>query len=103
MGSDPHDPDTDDDGLLDGPDGLGDEDYDGVINVLDPTDDRSGINSGGSTDLPEPFSVFSGGATWTNCGASIAAGRGNTTLPAGLGWLLGSTVVLGLIRRRRQN
>ena len=36
VGADPHDTDTDDDGILDGPDGLGDEDGDGIINVLDP-------------------------------------------------------------------
>ncbi|MBW2256466.1 MAG: OmpA family protein [Deltaproteobacteria bacterium] len=36
VGADPHDKDTDGDTIEDGPDGLGDEDGDGIINVLDP-------------------------------------------------------------------
>jgi len=38
VGADPNDPDTDGDGIEDGPDGTGDDDEDGIINVLDPLD-----------------------------------------------------------------
>ena len=41
VGADPLDTDTDDDGIEDGEDGLGDDDEDGIINVLDPVDDRT--------------------------------------------------------------
>jgi len=40
-GSDPTDADSDGDGIPDGEDGLGDDDGDGIINVLDPIDDST--------------------------------------------------------------
>jgi hypothetical protein len=47
VGADPLNEDTDGDGIEDGPDGLGDDDEDGTINVLDPTDDTpDGSGSG---------------------------------------------------------
>ena len=98
VGSDPLDPDTDGDGIIDGPDGLGDLDYDGIINVLDPTDDRSGVSTGEAPDPPSSLSVMTGGATWANsCTASVAGVRRNG---AGLlfVFLLAS---VGLRRRRR--
>jgi large repetitive protein len=71
--ADPLDKDTDGDGIEDGPDGLGDEDDDGIINVLDPL---------GVLQYP------TGGAT--GCSTS-----GNS----GLGWaMLG---MVGLLARRR--
>ncbi|MEZ4315954.1 MAG: putative metal-binding motif-containing protein [Myxococcota bacterium] len=51
-GSDPFNPDTDGDLIEDGPDGLGDEDGDGIINVLDPympPDDDLFLPTGGCT------------------------------------------------------
>ncbi len=42
VGADPLDPDTDGDGIPDGADGLGDDDDDGIINVLDPLDPLPG-------------------------------------------------------------
>ncbi len=44
--ADPLNPDTDGDGIQDGPDGLGDEDGDGIINVLDPFE-RAVVPTGG--------------------------------------------------------
>ncbi len=59
VGADPHNRDTDGDGIEDGPDGLGDEDGDGIINVLDPfewpmypTGGRIGCEHGGPRPGP---------------------------------------------------
>jgi len=54
VGADPFNPDTDGDSIEDGPDGLGDEDNDGIINVLDPLEVE-----------PPPIEVFipTGGCT----------------------------------------
>jgi uncharacterized repeat protein (TIGR01451 family) len=45
-GLDPDDADTDDDGVLDGADGVADSDGDGVINARDPDSDDDGILDG---------------------------------------------------------
>ena len=44
-GTDPLDDDSDDDGLLDGEDGLGDSDGDGIIDALDDDEDNDLISS----------------------------------------------------------
>jgi uncharacterized repeat protein (TIGR01451 family) len=46
LGTDPNDPDSDDDGILDGADGITDTDGDGRIDALDPDSDDDGINDG---------------------------------------------------------
>ncbi|WP_375761096.1 Ig-like domain-containing protein [Corallococcus exercitus] len=45
-GTDPFDPDTDDDGVPDGIDGLTDTDGDGTVDALDPDSDNDGILDG---------------------------------------------------------
>ncbi|MBX7116012.1 MAG: tandem-95 repeat protein [Myxococcaceae bacterium] len=45
-GLNPADADTDDDGVLDGADGLSDTDGDGRIDALDPDSDNDGVNDG---------------------------------------------------------
>ena len=79
--SDPLDPDTDGDGVPDGPDGLDDDDSDGLINVLDPTDDKEDLNAGDR--------VFG----W-HCGCGASSARGLEVR-----WLL---LVLVALRRRRR-
>ena len=46
LGLDPNDPDTDDDGVIDGADGLTDTDGDGLIDALDADSDNDGLNDG---------------------------------------------------------
>lgn len=46
LGLDPFDNDTDDDGVPDGLDGIGDTDGDGIIDALDPDSDGDGLNDG---------------------------------------------------------
>jgi hypothetical protein len=54
MGTDPSDADTDDDGLLDGADGLDDSDGDGVIDALDCDSDDDGLMDGLEAGVSEP-------------------------------------------------
>ena len=95
--ADPLNPDTDGDGILDGPDGLGDEDGDGIINVLDPREapvdeplDEPEISVG------DQLESLSGGAA-PACGCSQPADHG-AQLPA----LLLALVSLVSLRRRRR-
>ncbi len=81
VGADPFNPDTDGDLIEDGPDGLGDEDGDGIINVLDPFEEP----------IDEQDFVPTGGCTQ---GCST---RGTGALT--LGWLL---LPLTLVARRRR-
>jgi len=97
-GADPLDPDTDGDGILDGPDGLEDEDGDGIINVLDPreapvdeTPDEPEVSVGDALE-----SLSGGAATNPNCGCSQRADRSGQ-LPALMLALLG---LVALCRRR---
>ncbi|MBN1206473.1 MAG: tandem-95 repeat protein [Myxococcaceae bacterium] len=46
LGLDPNDPDTDDDGVIDGEDGLSDTDGDGTLDARDPDSDNDGLNDG---------------------------------------------------------
>ncbi|WP_342375581.1 Ig-like domain-containing protein [Myxococcus stipitatus] len=46
LGLDPRDPDTDDDGVPDGQDGITDTDGDGRIDANDPDSDNDGVNDG---------------------------------------------------------
>ncbi|WP_158501810.1 Ig-like domain-containing protein [Vitiosangium sp. GDMCC 1.1324] len=46
LGLDPNDPDTDDDGVIDGVDGITDTDGDGLIDALDPDSDNDGLKDG---------------------------------------------------------
>ncbi|MFP2912310.1 Ig-like domain-containing protein, partial [Pyxidicoccus sp. 3LFB2] len=46
LGLDPRDADTDDDGVIDGADGLTDTDGDGTIDARDPDSDNDGLNDG---------------------------------------------------------
>ncbi|WP_425334798.1 adventurous gliding motility protein AgmC [Myxococcus stipitatus] len=46
LGLDPHDADTDDDGVPDGEDGITDTDGDGRIDANDPDSDNDGVNDG---------------------------------------------------------
>jgi hypothetical protein len=46
QGLDPNDADSDDDGVIDGQDGLSDTDSDGRIDALDPDSDADGLNDG---------------------------------------------------------
>jgi hypothetical protein len=46
LGLDPNDADSDDDGVIDGQDGLTDTDGDGRIDALDPDSDGDGLNDG---------------------------------------------------------
>jgi hypothetical protein len=99
VGSDPHDPDTDGDGIYDGPDGLGDEDDDGIPNVLDPTDDRevSEVDPGDGDDDDDDddtTSDFGTGCDGCRDCSSDATGR-----RGGVGWLALLAVVA--LRRRR--
>ena len=74
-GADPLDPDTDDDGILDGPDGLGDDD-DGIINVLDPTDDTIGDDDDDLV-IEDPDVVDGDGC---DCQSSLAGRSGGLSL-----------------------
>jgi len=85
-GTDPSDVDSDDDGRTDGTEGLDDEDADGIVDALDPIDDRPG----GAPD--DPLGSFSGGGGLVGCGSASLAGAA----PAGL--LL---LVPWVVRRRR--
>lgn len=69
VGADPLDVDTDGDGIEDGPDGLGDEDDDGIINVLDATDDRTGDDGGDGSRQPACGCATSNGGS----GGGLAA------------------------------
>jgi|GEM_PF-1789781 len=84
VGADPSNPDTDGDGVEDGPDGLGDDDGDGIINVLDPTDDS----------VPDDDDDSPGSSRQPACGCETQAGSGG-----GVFALLGALIVLA--RRRR--
>ncbi|MBU8897756.1 OmpA family protein [Corallococcus sp. M34] len=46
LGLDPFDNDTDDDGVIDGVDGITDTDGDGIIDALDPDSDNDGLTDG---------------------------------------------------------
>ncbi|MFL5357931.1 Ig-like domain-containing protein [Archangium sp.] len=46
LGLDPNDADSDDDGVIDGQDGIVDTDGDGTINALDPDSDNDGLKDG---------------------------------------------------------
>ncbi len=116
VGADPLDPDTDGDGVQDGDDGVGDDDGDGVINVLDPTDNTAGDDddsvgddddsagddddSTGDDDDDTADDDDSAGDDddgtdpGCDCGSDFAAGRGTWL---GLGLLLS---VVGCRRRR---
>ena len=52
-GTDPLDPDSDDDGVPDGEDGVRDTDRDGVIDALDPDSDDDGVLDGTERGLTE--------------------------------------------------
>ncbi|WP_428262479.1 OmpA family protein [Haliangium sp.] len=56
LGSDPNDPDTDDDGIIDGnePDFDRDTDGDGLPNLRDPDSDNDGVRDGTEIGLTEP-------------------------------------------------
>ena len=84
VGADPLEPDTDGDGIEDGPDGLDDDDADGVINVLDPTDDRDDDDGGG------------GGSRQPACGCATADRSGGGSLG-----LVGALLLAARRRRRR--
>jgi uncharacterized protein (TIGR03382 family) len=99
-GADPLDPDTDDDGILDGPDGLGDEDGDGIINVLDPreatvdeTPDEPEVSVGDDLE-----SLSGGAGVNPNCGCSQGVHEGGLA-PA----LLLALLALAPLRRRRRS
>ncbi|MCB9675892.1 MAG: putative metal-binding motif-containing protein [Alphaproteobacteria bacterium] len=77
VGADPFNPDTDGDLIEDGPDGLGDEDGDGIINVLDPFE----------PPIEEEVVIPTGGCT---------GGCNGTGAP---GWALAPLLLL-LLRRR---
>ncbi len=88
VGADPLDEDTDGDGITDGDDGLGDDDGDGVINVLDPTDDSAdGDDDGGGGGRADPG---------CGCGAELMDA---TDPPAGG---LVAVALLALSRRSRR-
>ena len=93
VGADPFDPDTDDDGLLDGPDGLGDEDDDGIIDVLDPTDDRV-VGDDDDDDVVVDDDVVLGGGPECGC-----EGVGRSADRTALALLM--LPLAGLLRRRR--
>ena len=95
-GSDPLDVDTDGDGIEDGPDGLGDEDDDGVINVLDPFVEALLLPTGGAT-------CSSGGrssASWLGMlgllGLLLRRRSSGAPRPAGVGAVLALLALLGL-------
>jgi hypothetical protein len=76
VGSDPLDPDTDGDGLNDGEDGLGDDDGDGIPNLLDPTFDSL------VEPPPEEDEVLMEGPNQNpSCGCSQSARLSAPTLP----------------------
>jgi uncharacterized protein (TIGR03382 family) len=85
VGANPFNPDTDGDAIEDGPDGLGDEDGDGVINVLDPLVPEEPP----PPPPPEAILVPTGGCT-SGC---------SSTGP--LPWMAGPLLALALVRRRR--
>jgi hypothetical protein len=84
VGADPLDTDTDGDGIEDGEDGLGDDDDDGIINVLDPTDDRLGDDDDVVTGGPD-----------CGCGTSIVG-----TEPGPIAGLLALLLLIPAVRRR---
>ena len=96
-GADPLNPDTDGDGILDGPDGLGDEDEDGIINVLDPREAPQDELPEEPDVLIEESANLSGSGLDPNCGCSQRADRSGQ-LPA----LLLALLALGGLRRLRR-
>ena len=93
LGSDPLDEDTDDDGVMDGDEPAGDSDGDGLIDVLDPTDDTV---VGDDDDDDSAVSTGPGLVEGRGGCASSVAG-GDTPVGLGLLGLLGAVAV----RRRR--
>ncbi|MFP2929144.1 Ig-like domain-containing protein, partial [Pyxidicoccus sp. 3LG] len=51
LGMDPTDPDTDDDGVIDGTDGITDTDGDGIVDARDPDSDNDGVLDGTETGV----------------------------------------------------
>ena len=100
VGADPLNEDTDGDGILDGPDGTGDDDEDGIINVLDPTDDRPGEEPPSELEVSDsPYDTLAGGIGGCDC--TLSGDRGSPGSAGG--WTLLSLLMLGAtgLRRRR--
>jgi large repetitive protein len=92
-GTDPENPDTDGDGLLDGEESCDDDsDGDGVVDVLDDTDDDG--DGGGLDDTLPPVSGFTGGDfTGGSC----------STLPGLASFGPALLAALAALRRRRRS
>ncbi|MEZ4239228.1 MAG: MYXO-CTERM sorting domain-containing protein [Myxococcota bacterium] len=122
MGSDPADPDTDGDGVLDGDEVPGDTDGDGIRDVLDPDDDGDGLptrdegtgdadgdglpnsldpdsDNDGVADGVDPDPLDPGGARRRAPPAEVGCGC-DTPGGAGGGWVL--LLVPALLRRSRR-
>ena len=97
-GSDPEDPDSDGDGLLDGEESCReDADCDGKPDLHDATDDGFCEGGGGGGPGPEACEGCASGAA-TGCASGAATGCASG---AGAGWLLVLTAASASLRRRR--